>query len=239
MTTLPLIKFLSAAGNGSRRIMAAAIKRGAVKVNGDVAANFIQPVDTQKDVITLDGKRITQETTGHVYLMLNKPKGVVSTTESERGDKTVLDLIPEKYRTARVFPIGRLDKDSTGLIILTNDGELTYQMSHPRFKHEKEYLVQIANALTGEQKKLLEQGIELTEGKTAPAKIRSVKMAPYNYSIVIHEGRKRQIRRMFAALSIPVIELKRIRIGGLQMGTLTENKIRELKAAEIKLLRSA
>ena len=133
--------------------------------------------------------------------MLNKPEGLLCTTSDERGRRTILDILPEKYRRLRLYPVGRLDLDSTGLLILTNDGALTYQLTHPKFEHEKEYLVQIEGTLQPREKQNLEHGVKLEDGITAPAIIKEVRSTPpYNYSLTIHEGKKRQIRRMFAHL---------------------------------------
>jgi 23S rRNA pseudouridine2605 synthase len=238
MTQQALIKLLAAAGIGSRRQLATIIKRGGVKVNGETAENFIMPVDTQKDTVTLDGKPVVLNSEKLLYLMLNKPKGIVSTTEDEHGGTTIFEIIPAKYRAVRLYPVGRLDKDSIGLMLITNDGEMTFNLTHPRFQHEKEYLVQIEKPLNPEQKMNLERGVDLSDGRTSPAKIKAVKSPPFNYSITITEGKKRQIRRMFASLNFPVLELKRIRIGSLLLGNLPEGQTRELTAEEIRALKT-
>jgi len=168
--------------------------------------------------------------------VLNKPSGIMSTTSDERGRRTVIDILPEKYRHLRLYPVGRLDKDSTGLLLLTNDGELTNRLTHPRFEQEKEYLVSISDKLKTEEERKLEQGIELEDGLTHPAAIKEVDLPPFNYSITIHEGRKRQVRRMFESLGHPVLALKRIRLGSLNLGKLKEGEIRELSAKEVKTL---
>ncbi len=237
MAQQSLIKLLAAAGIGSRRQLAAIIKRGGVTVNGKAVESYIHPVDNQKDSISIDGKTVILNSEKVIYLMLNKPKGIVSTTEDEHGGTTILDIIPAKYRAVRLYPVGRLDKDSIGLVLITNDGELTFNLTHPRYQHEKEYLIQIEGVITPEQKMSLERGIELSDGRTSPAKIKAVKTPPFNYSLIIHEGKKRQVRRMFASLNYPVVELKRIRIGSLSLGSLPEGKVRELTAEEVKALK--
>ena len=171
--------------------------------------------------------------------MLNKPKGIISSTGDKRGAKTVIDILPEKYRRIRLYPVGRLDKDSTGLIILTNDGDLTLRLTHPRFEQEKEYLVRLGQNLNPEDKIKLEKGIHLDDGKTSPAKVKVLKYPPFSYSLTIHEGRKRQVRRMFAALGYRVLELKRIRLSSLRLGTLPEGEIRELTPRQIQSLKLA
>ncbi len=236
MASQPIIKVLTGAGMGSRRKVAEVIKRGGVTVNGHVIESFTEPVDTQKDIITVDGKRISTQAESDLYLLMNKPRGVVATTSDDRGEKTVLDLLPEKYRNIRLYPVGRLDKDSTGLVLLTNDGDLTYRLTHPRFEQEKEYLVRIAGILTPADRLKLEQGIDLDDGRTAPAVITKAE-SPFSYSVIIHEGRKHQVRRMFAALGYTVLALKRVRLGKLKLGTLAEGGVRPLTPGEILLLK--
>lgn len=236
MTDTTLLKALTEAGLGSRRKMSNAIKNGKVSVNGVIAENFRLPVNTQADRILFDGRPINLKVEQPIYLMLNKPDGLLCTTSDERGRRTILDILPEKYRRLRLYPVGRLDLDSTGLLILTNDGALTYQLTHPRFEHEKEYLVQIEGSLQPRERQNLEHGVKLEDGLTAPAIIKEVRAAPFNYSLTIHEGKKRQIRRMFAHLGYRVLALKRIRMGNLTLGTLKEGQTRELTAREVKSL---
>jgi 23S rRNA pseudouridine2605 synthase len=236
MASQPVIKALSSAGVDSRRKIAEAIKAGSVTVNGKPVENFNHPVDSIKDEIIYKGKPVGVERNKKVYLIINKPKGVVSTTQDRNAEKTIMELIPEKYKNYHLYPVGRLDKDSTGLLLMTNDGDLTYQVTHPRFEHEKEYLVKLSEKLDPQAIAELKRGIDLEEGKTSPVVIRTVSSSPFNYSIVIHEGRKRQIRRMFAHLGYIVLELKRIRIGGLKIGDLPEGSARELTVRELKSL---
>ena len=237
MASQPIIKLLTGAGVGSRRQVAAVIKRGGIAVNGEIIQSFNEPVDPAKDVITIDGKRISVTAEPFVYLMLNKPKGIISSTGDKRGEKTVIDILPEKYRRIRLYPVGRLDKDSTGLILLTNDGDLTLRLTHPRFEQGKEYLVRIGQSLKPEDKMKLEKGIHLDDGKTAPAKVKSLKYPRFAYSVTIHEGKKRQVRRMFAALGYRVLELKRLRLGSLRLGTLPEGEVRKLTPRQVQSLR--
>ena len=232
----PLLKALTAAGLGSRRKMADAIKYERVTVNGQVVTNFRHPVNASVDKIALDGRAIALKAEPVVTIMLHKPAGYISTLSDERGRRKVTDLLPDKYRHLRLYPVGRLDKDSTGLLLLTNDGDLAYRLTHPRYEHEKEYLVQIEGRLSGEEVKNLEQGLELEDGRTAPARVEEAAREPFSYSLTIHEGRKRQVRRMFAHLGHSVLALKRIRFGTLVLGSLSEGKTRELGAQEIALL---
>jgi 23S rRNA pseudouridine2605 synthase len=166
--------------------------------------------------------------------MLNKPAGVLSTVRDERGRKTVIDILPEKYRNIGLHPAGRLDKDSTGLLLMTNDGEFTYRLTHPRFEKEKEYLLQIGAILKPHEIGALEKGIDLEDGVTHGAAVKSIKSAlPFNYSITLHEGRKRQVRRMFAALGHRVVALRRVREGSVVLGDLGEGQVRELSVGEV------
>ena len=236
MSTKPLLKALTKAGIGSRRWLAYAIKQGRVKVNGEIAEDFRQPVDVETDRISISGQPVDLKPRQLVYLLLNKPPGIMSTTSDERGRRTVLDILPEKYRHLRLYPVGRLDKDTTGLLLLTNDGELTNRLTHPRFGHTKEYMISIAAKLKPEERRKLEQGIELEDGITHPAIIKEVESPPFTYSITIHEGRKRQVRRMFDSLGHPVLALKRVRLGSLNIGKLKEGELRELSIKEVKAL---
>ena len=232
-----LLGVLLESGIGSRRKIAAAIMQGRVSVNGKTADNLRHPVNPEKDTVSIDGKEIQIKTERVVCLALNKPAGVLSTVRDDRGRRTVIDLLPEKYRRLRLYPAGRLDKETTGLMILTNDGELANRITHPRYGSEKEYFIQINGLLKEDDIKRLEQGIELENGKTYPAAVKEVKgEPPYDYSITIHEGRKRQVRRMFAALGYKTLALKRVRIGGLTLGDLKEGEVMELKSKETKRL---
>ncbi|TET66595.1 MAG: rRNA pseudouridine synthase [Dehalococcoidia bacterium] len=237
MKSESLLKVLTGAGTGSRRKMADAIKQERVAVNGQVVTDFRYPVNMETDRISIDRKPVDLKPRQVVTLMLNKPPGIISTVSDERGRGKVTDLLPEKYRSLRLYPVGRLDKDSTGLLLLTNDGELAYRLTHPRFEYEKEYLVHIKGKLKPEEKRKLARGLKLEDGMTHPAKVREVASSPpFNYSITIHEGRKRQVHRMFESLGHSVLALKRIRIGNLNLGNLSEGKTRELNAQEVRAL---
>ena len=236
MATKPLLKALTEAGIDSRRRLADAIREGRVNVNRIVAEDFRQPINVETDKITINGQPVDLKPERLVYLMLNKPAGVMSTTSDERGRRTVIHLLPEKYRHLRLYPVGRLDRDTTGLLLLTNDGELTNWLTHPRYEHDKEYLVAIKEKLQPNERQKLEQGIKLEDGLTHPAEVRGTNDSPCNYSITIHEGKKRQVRRMFDSVGHPVQALKRVRTGGLRLGKLKEGEIRELSAQEIRAL---
>jgi 23S rRNA pseudouridine2605 synthase len=232
-----LLRVLIEAGIGSRRKLAAAVMQGRVTVNGVVVTDLRHSVDISRDIIALDGEVVKTGKRQLVYLMLNKPAGVLSTVRDERGRKTVTDFIPGKYRHLRLYPAGRLDKDTTGLLILTNDGELTNRITHPRYGSEKEYHIHIDGELTTTDIVKLEKGIDIEGNKTSPAKVEKLdNTTPYNYSITIREGRKRQVRRMFLALGYRTLALKRVRIGNLTLGNLKEGEVKALSSREVKLL---
>jgi 23S rRNA pseudouridine2605 synthase len=233
--SMPLLKALAEAGVGSRRRIADAIKNGRVEVNGEPVENFRHPVNPEADRVTVYGKPVDLKPRRTVYLIVNKPAGTITTTSDERGRRTVLDILPEKYSRLRLYPVGRLDKDSTGLLLLTNDGELTYRLTHPKFEHEKEYLIHIDGVLKPEEKRKLEKGFELEDGMTYPVVVKEIKsQPPFNYSIIMHEGRKRQVRRMLANLGYQVLAIKRIRMGNLNLGNLPEGATRELTPEEVR-----
>jgi 23S rRNA pseudouridine2605 synthase len=239
-SSVPLLKALTEAGVGSRRRIADAIKNGRVEVNGEPVENFRHPVNPETDRVTVHGKQVDLKPRRAVYLMVNKPAGIITTTSDEQGRKMVLDILPDKYRHLRLYPVGRLDKDSTGLLLLTNDGDITYRLTHPRFEHEKEYLIHIEGSLRPEEKRKLEKGFELEDGMTYPVDVKEIKSPPpFNYSITMHEGRKRQVRRMLANLGYRVLAIKRTRMGNLNLGNLREGAVRELNTQEVRALLAA
>ena len=219
--------------------MAEAIKQGRVATNGVPVASFKQAIDGVRDMLTVDGKPIKIKQTEPVYLMLNKPSGVLSTTGDERGRKTVMDLLPSEYRGRSLHPAGRLDMDSSGLLLLTNDGALTYRLTHPSFEKEKEYVLTLDHELSREDKIRFEHGIELEDGLTWPTTVRESPTERKTYYVILHEGRKRQLRRMFACLGYRVTCLKRIRMGNLLLGELPEGKMKVLSQAEIATLNAS
>lgn len=236
MSVTPLLKLLTQAGIDSRRKIADAIRQGKVEVNGNVVIDFRHLIDTEKDRVSIYNRSLDIRPRQLVYLLLNKPAGVLSTTRDERGRKTVLDVLPKRYRHMRLYPVGRLDKDTTGLLLLTNDGELTHKLTHPSFKCEKEYLVAIRSRLKRSDIYMLEKGITLEDGVTHSAVVREINTMPFNYSITIHEGRKRQVRRMFEHLGHRVTELRRIRIGNIRLGDLGDGKVCRLNEKEVRNL---
>ncbi len=227
--------YLSHAGVASRRKAADVIASGRVTVNGNIVTERGAPVDPGSDVIALDGKRIRTET--HVYVVLNKPKGYVTTLSDEKGRRTVMDLLP--HSKTRLYPVGRLDKDTEGLLLLTNDGELANRLTHPRFGVKKIYSAEVSGEMKPEQIKRLENGIFIEGKRTAPCKIHLLKSG-HGFSILrfeLHEGRKRQIRCMVRSTGAKVKKLKRISYGGITLKGLPEGACRELTSAETEKLK--
>lgn len=227
MPMVRLQKFLSSAGVCSRRQGEEYIKKGYVKVNGEVVIELGTKVDPTRDRIEI-GKELIKEAQNRVYIVLNKPKGYVTSCKQPE-DKIVLDLIdiPE-----RIFPVGRLDKASTGLLILTNDGLLHHRISHPSHDHEKEYEVVLAKPIPNGALKKMEKGLPMMGTKTRSAKIE--KISPTRFRIVLKEGKNKQIRRMVRKVGNLVLRLKRIRISNIKLGTLAEGQWRYLTEKEKK-----
>jgi 23S rRNA pseudouridine2605 synthase/23S rRNA pseudouridine2604 synthase len=220
-----LQKFLSEAGVCSRRRGEEYIREGRVRVNSKIVTQLGTKVDSEKDRVEFDGKVIALKSEP-MYIMLNKPKGYV-TSCSHPGEKIVLDLIdvPE-----RVYPVGRLDKDSTGLLILTNDGGLHHRLSHPSFDHEKEYDVTVSKSITDGALRKIASGLPMMGTKTRPAKIRRI--SSIRFRIILQEGRNRQIRRMVRKVGNRVTRLMRIRISNVKLGRLAEGSWRKLTEKE-------
>jgi len=227
-----LQKALSAAGYGSRRVCDDLIAEGRVKVNGEVAI-LGRRVNAEVDLIEVDGAPVASKA-GLVHYLLNKPDGVVSTADDPQGRPTVVQLVPED---PRVYPVGRLDFETEGLLILTNDGELTHRLTHPSFGVEKEYLAEVEGNPPDGVLGRLRKGIELEDGVTAPAIVG--RKAPNLLSITIHEGRNRQVRRMCEAVGFPVKRLVRVRIGPLRDDKLRPGSWRELTQQEVRKLAEA
>lgn len=224
-----LQKFLSAAGFCSRRQGEEFILSGRVRVNGAVVTILGTKIDPEEDAVEVDGNRVEIKN-ALIYIALNKPKGYVTTCR-QKGDKIVLDLldIPE-----RVYPVGRLDKDSSGLLLLTNDGRLHNVLSHPSFDHEKEYEVVLSWPIPDEALDKMASGIPLMGSRTRPAQIKRI--SPKQFRIILKEGRNRQIRRMVRKVGNRVAGLKRIRISNVRLGNLEEGHWRYLTAKEKKEL---
>ena len=225
-------KVLARAGVASRRRCEELIAEGRVAINGNVAALGAH-VDVERDIVTVDGAFVPLAPDA-VYYLLNKPVGHVTTAHDPQGRPTVVELVPAE---PRVVPVGRLDLDTEGLLVLTNDGELTHRLTHPSFGVEKEYLAEVDGTPSRAALRRLREGVELDDGPTAPAKVSL--LPPNVVRLVIHEGRNRQVRRMCAAVGHPVLRLVRVRIGPLAIGTLAPGKWRALDAAEVRALAAA
>ena len=226
MGLMRLQKFLSAAGVCSRRRGEDYIQAGRVQVNGEVVQVLGTKIDPENDRVRVDGKPVSLEERS-VYIALNKPVGYVTTCE-QPGDRIVMDLIniPE-----RVYPIGRLDKDSTGLLLLTNDGRLHHRLSHPSFNHEKEYEVTTDQPIPEGALRKMAEGLPLMGSVTRPAKVR--RLSPTQFRITLKEGRNRQVRRMVRKVGGHVAALKRVRVASVRLGSLAEGAWRHLTEHEI------
>lgn len=227
-----LQKVLARIGIGSRRVCEEMIAEGRVTVNG-VVADLGRRVDVDSDHVEIDGVPIGVRP-GLVHYLLNKPAGVVTTAEDPQGRPTVLELVPDE---PRVFPVGRLDMDTEGLLLLTNDGDLTHRLTHPSFGVEKEYIASVEGTPTRAALRSLREGIELSDGMTAPAEI--ALLAPGVLRLTIHEGRNRQVRRMCEAIGHPVTRLVRSRIGPLADRRLKPGAWRSLTPDELRSLERA
>ena len=232
-----LQKYLARCGVASRRRAESLIAQGRVRVNGEPVTEQGRQIDPDRDRVEVDGRPISPPP-GKVYLALNKPTGVVSTTSDPWGRPTVADLLPG---TARLFPVGRLDADSEGLMLMTNDGELAHRLMHPRYGCSKEYLVLVRGRPGAEALERLKQGVELEEGQTAPAEVEATRTEAGGswLRVTLREGRKRQIRRMLGTVGLPVERLKRVRIGPLRLGNLPKGASRQLSEREVAALRRA
>ena len=227
-----LQKVLARAGLGSRRACEDLIADERVRVNGDVAV-LGRRVEVEHDLIEVDGAAIPVKP-GLVHYLLHKPAGVVTTADDPQGRPTVVELLPAE---PRVFPVGRLDQDSEGLLLVTNDGELTHRLTHPSFGVPKEYLAHVTGSPTRGELRRLREGIELEDGVTAPAEAALV--APGLVRITLHEGRNRQVRRMCDAIGHPVERLVRVRIGPIRDRKLKPGEWRALSQDEVLSLERA
>ncbi|WP_305041792.1 pseudouridine synthase [Geoalkalibacter sp.] len=226
-----LQKLIAAAGLGSRRQAEEWIAAGRVSVNGRIAA-LGDKADPQGDRICVNGRELPRAEE-KVYLLLHKPAGYVTTLSDPQGRPIVTDLI--KNCPARVFPVGRLDASTEGLLLLTNDGALAQRLAHPRHKVDKTYLVKVRGLLSDAARRRLENGVRLDDGPTLPTVVERVRTTASNtwFELVLREGRNRQVRRMCEAVGYPVVRLKRLRVGFLELGDLEVGKFRPLTRHEI------
>lgn len=230
-----LQKILAKAGIASRRNAEELIRQGKVTVDGTIVTEMGCRVDPDKQVVAFEGRPLRQEEE-KIYLLLNKPRGYVTTLHDPQGRPIVSSLL--NGITSRVFPVGRLDFDTEGALIMTNDGDFAERILHPRFEIERTYLATVRGVPNREKIRKLEEGLELDGKKTWPAKVRIIDSEPATTTleITIHEGRKRQVRMMFQAIGHRVLTLKRIAYGGLQLGPLPTGKYRRLTPSDLALI---
>ena len=229
--------FLARVGLGSRRACEQLVLGGRVRVNGEVVRQLGTKIDPERDVVEVDGRRVSA-VTGFRYYLVYKPVGYVTTVRDPRGRPTVMDLIP---RDVRVYPVGRLDIDSEGLVLLTNDGQLAYRLMHPRYGHTKTYHVLVVGRPTSKTLEAWRHGVVLDGERTAPAKVRVLEEAGGEswLEIVMTEGRNRQIRRVASLLGHPVKRLIRVKIEFLEIGHLRPGQWRTLTPAEVRRLKQS
>ena len=223
-----LAKYLATSGVASRRASEPLIRAGRVTLNGETVTDPARDVGPE-DAVAVDGKPVAHGHIERVVYALNKPAGVVSTARDPQGRPTVVTMVPQ---TERLYPVGRLDIDTTGLILLTNEGDLAHRLTHPSFEVEKTYRAVVSGPPVREPElRALRDGIDLDDGRTAPAKVRRV--AADTIEITIHEGRKRQVKRMCEAVGHPVKRLERVAFGPLALGELPRGRWRKLSPAEV------
>lgn len=237
MAMVRLNKYLASCGVASRRACEKLISSGRVTVNGQIITSLGTRVDEKHDAVAVDGKQV-RPALQRVYIMLNKPSGYVTTVRDTRGRPKVMDLVPAALR---LFPVGRLDIDTEGLLLLTNDGELTHRLLHPRFKVAKKYRALLDREVGSEDLAKLKKGVALADGMSAPCQVHVTPEFPPGrvMELVLYEGRKRQVRRMFAALGYRVLMLRRLGFGPLALGDLPTGSWRELTAQEVAQLHMA
>ena len=232
-----LEKFIATSGIASRRAVKRSILAGLVTVNGEPVLVPGHPIDVETDTVEFDGKRV-EPLTERIYLMLNKPAGYLTTRSDERGRPTVMNLVADLPES--IYPVGRLDLETEGLLLFTNDGDFTYRLLHPSHEIQKTYLAWVKGVPNDDAIQQLRQGVTILSGTTAPAKVKRLKVskdgASTQFEVVIHEGKKRQVRLMFKAVGHSVIRLKRVGIGNLQLGNLPQGQYRLLTPREITAL---
>ncbi|HLZ61876.1 MAG TPA: pseudouridine synthase [Ktedonosporobacter sp.] len=237
-----LARFLAHAGIASRRHAEELIAAGRVQVNGSVVTTQGIRIDPEHDHISVDGRPV-RVAAKHIYVLLHKPVGYVSTAYDPQGRPTVLDLLPREVRDLRVYPVGRLDRDTSGLLLLTNDGDFALRLSHPRYSMQKHYEALVQGWPTQESLSALEQGVMIAEEdggrhQTGPARVQLLRRVGADswLALTIHEGRKRQVRRMLMAVGHPVRQLMRVGVGPLTLAGVSVGKWRYLTEREVKVL---
>lgn len=232
-----LNKYLASLGIASRRQIDKYVTLGRIKINGNLA-KLGDKINPKVDRIEIDNKLISSTPPKLIYIALNKPVGVLSTTKDTHNRKTIISLVSSPYR---LFPVGRLDADSSGLILLTNDGALTLKLTHPRYHLPKTYLVTIKGIVPPSALQTLASGVRLIDGLTAPANVSIVSQSPKEtaLSITLYQGKKRQIRRMCQKLKLYLTALQRLKIGPISLGKLAEGEYRNLTDDEVNALKKA
>ncbi|MCE2415157.1 rRNA pseudouridine synthase [Candidatus Poribacteria bacterium] len=232
-----LEKYIATSGIASRRSVKKSIHAGFVTVNGEPVLVPGHPIEVGIDTVEFEGKQV-EPLAEHTYLMLNKPTGCLTTRRDERGRPTVMELVADLPDT--IYPVGRLDLETEGLLLFTNDGDFAYRLLHPSHEVEKTYLVWVKGVPRDDAVQRLRQGVTIPSGRTAPAKVKRLRVSKdgetAKFEVVIHEGKKRQVRLMFKAMGHPVIRLKRVRIGNLRLGNLPSGQYRLLTPDEISEL---
>lgn len=228
-----LNKYLADCGVGSRRECDKLIADGCVKINGKIAS--LGANVEENDSVSVNGRRVTPKTKNY-YIMLHKPKGCVTTVKDDLGRKTVMDFVDIK---ARLFPVGRLDYDTEGLLILTNDGDVANKLTHPKNNVEKVYVARLSGSLTESERQMLERGVEIDGRKTMPARVKILAKDEHHtrVEVTITEGRNRQVKKMFESVGKEVEFLKRVAEGELRLGGLQRGKYRFLNEREIEYLK--
>jgi 23S rRNA pseudouridine2605 synthase len=232
-----LQKYMARCGVASRRSCEKIIKQGRVSVNGQTVHEMGVKINPAIDIVRVDGKVISPEKE-YIYILLNKPTGYITSVSDPLGRPTVLDLIGDVH--SRIYPVGRLDYDSEGLLLLTNDGDLAYYLTHPKYEIKKEYYVKVIGNPREKDIETLRKGVNIGGYTTWPAQVERIKSSDNNsvFRIIIHEGKNRQVRRMFEAIGHPVVHLRREKLANLALGSLkvgdwrflTQKEVEELKA---------
>ncbi len=227
-------RYLSMCGIASRRKADEFVTNGSVQINGKVMTDLGRKINPQRDKVFVEGKQVAQ-VHDYLYLVMNKPKDAITTLSDEKGRTTVMSLVRTKQR---VYPIGRLDRNTTGVLLLTNDGEFANRLMHPKFEISKSYQVTLETALTHEHTEKLRKGVKLDDGKTSPAEVYIIPGGKgKEIGIIIHEGRNRQVRRMFESLGYEVKKLDRVAYGPITKEGLARGGTRSLTRPEVRQLR--
>lgn len=233
-------KYLANSGVASRRKSEDLIIEGRVKINGKIIDDLSTKVDIENDVIEVDDKIIKLDNEEKIYILLNKPAGYITTAKEQFGRSSVMELV--KDIKARIYPVGRLDYETSGLLLMTNDGDLTYAITHPKHEFQKVYIASVKGILTDEEIFKFKNGLKIENYTTASAKLKILKEDENkNYTVCkigIHEGHNRQVRKMFDAINHPVMNLKRVQLGKIKLDNLEIGKYRHLTNDEISYLKS-